>query len=192
LEPAQSNPRCSPAAASTGPISSVLAVIATRSHTVGMPRKILYVDLDNTLVDFRSGIDGLDPDVIEEYQDRFDVVPGIFALMRPMPGAIDAFRELAELFDTYILSTAPWLNSSAWQHKVEWVHEHLGIGEDSVAYKRLILTHHKNLNRGDFLIDDRSNNGAGQFDGDWIHFGSTMYPDWPTVVDYLRQNCHDS
>jgi hypothetical protein len=29
-----------------------------------------------------------------------------------------------------------------------------------VAYKRLILTHHKDLNRGDFLIDDRDRSGT--------------------------------
>ncbi len=109
--------------------------------------------------------------------------------MRPLPGAIDAFRELAQPFDTYILSTAPWRNPSGWQHKIEWVHEHLGAGEDSVAYKRLILTHHKELNRGDFLVDDRPNNGADRFEGQWIHFGSKRFPDWPTVVDYLRRSC---
>jgi 5'-nucleotidase len=154
-----------------------------------MPRKILYVDLDNTLVDFKARIEGLDPVITNRYVNRLDEAPGIFALMRPMPGALDAYRQLAELFDTYILSTAPWRNASAWQHKVEWVHEHFGKDEDSVAYKRLILTHHKNLNRGDFLIDDRPNNGADQFDGEWIHFDSPRFPDWPSVVAYLKQYC---
>ena len=155
----------------------------------GVSRKILYVDLDNTLVDFPSRIEGLDPAIIDKYKGRLDEAPGIFALMRPLPGAIDAFRELAQLFDTYILSTAPWRNPSGWQHKIEWVHEHLGADQDSVAYKRLILTHHKELNRGDFLVDDRPNNGADRFEGEWIHFGSKRFPDWPTVVDYLRRSC---
>ncbi len=65
-----------------------------------MPRKILYVDLDNTLVDFPSAIGGLDPAIVDKYKGRLDEAPGIFALMRPLPGAIDAFRELAQLFDT--------------------------------------------------------------------------------------------
>jgi 5'-nucleotidase len=77
-----------------------------------VPRKILYVDLDNTLVDFASGIGGLDPTIVDKYEGRLDEAPGIFALMRPLPGAIDAFRQLAGLFDIYILSTAPWLNPS--------------------------------------------------------------------------------
>ena len=91
-----------------------------------------------------------------------DEAPGIFALMPAIPGALDAYAELSQLFDTYILSTAPWLNPSAWQHKIE----HLGVEEDSPAYKRLILSHHKNLNRGDFLVDDRNKNGANQFQGE--------------------------
>ena len=106
--------------------------------------------------------------------------------MRPLPGALEAYAELSQSFDTYILSTAPWLNPSAWQHKIEWVHEHLGVDEHSPAYKRLILTHHKNLNRGDFLVDDRDKNGADRFEGEWIEFASEAFPNWPAVVSYLR------
>jgi len=55
----------------------------------------------------------------------------------------------------YILSTSPWKNPSAGIHKVEWVQKYLADKPDDPAYKRLILTHHKNLNKGDFRIDDR-------------------------------------
>ena len=61
-----------------------------------------------------------------------------------------------------------------------------GHEEDSPAYKRLILTHHKDLNHGDFLVDDRPNNGADRFEGEWIRFGSPEFPDWQAVLDYLR------
>ena len=83
-------------------------------------KKILYVDLDNTLVDFRSGIDQLDPDVRTEFEGNFDEAPGIFGTMTPLPGEIEAFVELSMLFDAYILSTAPWLNPSAWSDKLLW------------------------------------------------------------------------
>jgi 5'(3')-deoxyribonucleotidase len=152
----------------------------------GETKKVLYIDLDNTMVDFRARIDAVDESVLAQYQGRFDELPGVFALMKPVRGAIDAFNELSQLFDSYILSTAPWGNPSAWQHKLEWVQLHLGIDEDSPAYKRLILTHHKDRNRGDFLVDDRPNNGADRFEGEWIQFGSDRFPDWPAVLDYLR------
>jgi len=89
-----------------------------------MTKKVLYVDLDNTLVNFQSGIDRLDPAVATEYVDDLDEVPGIFTLMDPLPGALEAYRELAKHFDTYILPTAPWKNASAWHDKVLWVQKH--------------------------------------------------------------------
>lgn len=150
-------------------------------------KKVLYIDMDNTLVDFSARLAGIDPAIIAAYEAQgADEIPGIFAVMPPVAGAIKAFRTLAEAFDTYILSTAPWNNPSAWQHKVEWVHLHLGRDEESPAYKRLILSHHKELNRGDFLVDDRAHhNGADRFQGELVEFGSDAFPDWPTVTEYL-------
>lgn len=150
--------------------------------------KILYIDMDNTLVDFPTGLSKVDPRLIEAYQGDEDDIPGVFAHMEPLPGAIEAFHELAGLFDTFILSTAPWKNPTAWHDKVEWVHRHLGFEEGTSAYKRLILSHHKHLNRGDFLVDDRpTKNGADGFEGEVIPFGHTGFEDWPTVVAYLRE-----
>ena len=57
----------------------------------------------------------------------------------------------------------------------------------SHAYKRLILSHHKELNHGDYLIDDRLKNGADKFQGELIHFGSDKFPDWDAVVVYLSE-----
>ena len=147
-----------------------------------MSRKILYVDMDNVLVDFPSSFSRIDKSQLEAFEGRLDEVPGIFGLMDPVPNAIDAYRELASSFDTYVLSTSPWENPSALSDKLAWIKLHLG----DVAYKRLILSHHKNLNRGDFLVDDRSNNGADQFMGEFIQFGSEDFPDWSVVLPYLK------
>ncbi len=111
-----------------------------------------------------------------------DDVPGIFSMMDPMPGAIEAFNRIAEKYDTYILSTAPWENPLALSDKVIWVKRYLG----DVAKKRLIISHHKNLNRGDYLIDDRTRHGASEFIGEHIHFGTEKFPDWESVLTYLN------
>lgn len=143
--------------------------------------KIVYFDMDNVIVNFQSGIDNLSPDLYEEYFGRLDEVPGIFSQMKPVDGAIDAFNKISEVYDTYILSTAPWDNPSAWTDKVLWVKKYMG----DKAYKRLILSHNKNLNKGDYLIDDRTKNGAGDFEGKHIHFLTSEFPDWDSVVKYL-------
>lgn len=150
-----------------------------------MAKKILYIDLDNTLVNFQSGIDRADPVDLVTYEGDLDEVPHIFSKMDPIEGALDAYRTLAVVFDTYILSTAPWKNPSAWHDKVLWVQKHLGLEDGSVAYKRLILSHHKNLNRGDFLVDDRDRNGASQFEGEWLRYGEEPYKTWDDVTAYL-------
>ena len=139
--------------------------------------------MDNVLVDFASAFPKLSNEILTEYDSRLDDVPDIFSLMEPMPSAVEAFKELSEKFDTYILSTSPWANPSAWSDKLIWVKNYLGPS----ANKRLILSHHKNLNAGDFLIDDRIKNGVNEFKGEHLHFGTPKFPDWNSVVDYLDQ-----
>ena len=140
--------------------------------------------MDGVLVNFQTGIDKLTEQKRQEFLGREDEYPGIFGLMEPQPGAIDAFNELSQLFDTYILSTAPWENDTAWSDKLNWVKKYIG----KPGFKRLILSHNKHLNAGDFLVDDRLANGSDKFAGHHIHFGTTEFPNWSTVTEYLRSN----
>ncbi|HKK46361.1 MAG TPA: hypothetical protein VJ964_12625 [Balneolaceae bacterium] len=142
---------------------------------------VIYVDMDNVLVDFPAGIDRLSNEMRNEYQDNLDEIPGFFRDLPPVEGAIDAFQKLSEQHEVYILSTAPWENPSAWQDKLRWVKKYL----PEKGYKRLILSHRKHLNRGDYLIDDRTANGAGEFMGKHIHFGQKPFEDWNAVLEYL-------
>lgn len=140
--------------------------------------------MDNVLVDFKSGINSLTEEEKKTFAENFDEVPGIFSQMKPVEGALDAFNKLSQNFDVYILSTAPWNNPSAWSDKLLWVKKYLG----NQAYKRLILSHNKNLNYGDFLIDDRTANGADKFKGEHIHFLSNNFRNWTDVLNYLIPN----
>ena len=144
-------------------------------------KKRLFFDMDGVLVDFESGLAQQDEQTLKEYEGRCDEIPGLFGLMQPMPGAIEAVHKLNEHYDCYILSTAPWNNPSAWSDKVTWITKHL----DDVFHKKMVITHCKNLCKGDILIDDRGKNGTSQFEGEWIEFGSERYPDWNAVLDYL-------
>ena len=137
--------------------------------------------MDGVLVDFQSGIDSLTEEQRQSFKDGLDDVPGIFSKMKPVEGAIEAYEELTRHFDVYILSTAPWNNPSAWTDKLLWVKKYLG----DLAHKRLILSHNKHLNDGDFLIDDRTANGAGDFKGEHVKFLSEEFQNWDDVLNYL-------
>ena len=145
-------------------------------------KKTLYVDMDNVLVDFPSAFPKINPAIFHEYKDKDDI-PGIFALMDPVKDAIESVELLARHFDLYILSTAPWDNPTAWHDKLLWIKEHLPV----IGKKRLILSHHKHLNMGDYIIDDRTKNGVDKFRGKHLHFGEDgEYKTWKDVVDYFR------
>ena len=147
-------------------------------------KDIVFVDMDGVLVNFQSGIDKISKEDAEKHKNDLDEVPGIFSLMEPNAGAIEGYEWLCKNFDTYILSTAPWENSSAWQDKLDWVKKYL----PDAAYKRLILSHNKHLLKGDFLIDDRIANGSGEFAGKHIFFAEAGkgFEDWKRVVAYMK------
>mgnify|MGYP003952009581 FL=1 len=134
--------------------------------------KTLYIDMDGVLVDLQSNLDKQG-----WHQNVFKDPP-------PMKGAVEAFNELCfdEDYDVYILSTAPWNIPNSWTQKRLWVSKYLG----GKAHKRLILYNHKNLLRGDILIDDRTANGAGEFQGELIQFGTEKYHNWTEVLKYLQ------
>jgi hypothetical protein len=46
----------------------------------------------------------------------------------------------------------------------------------------------RDLNRGDFLVDDRANKRRGSIcrSVDW--FGSERIPDWPAVIDRFKRS----
>ena len=106
---------------------------------------------------------------------------GFFAELEPIEGAVDAFKKLSEHYDCYILTTAPWSSPIAASEKRIWVENHLG----DYGFKRLMTSHHKHLHIGDYLIDDRTVNGAGEFTGKHIHFGTEEFPDWNAVLIYF-------
>lgn len=153
----------------------------TKVRLIAILMKRLYFDMDGVLVDFQSGLAQQDEKILREYEGREDEIPGIFGVMKPIDGAIEAVHRLSKHYDCYILSTAPWRNPSAWSDKVFWVTKYL----DDIFHKRIVVTHCKHLCKGDYLIDDRSKHGVTEFEGEWIHFGSERFPDWDAVLEYL-------
>lgn len=147
----------------------------------GVEKPVLFIDLDNTLTDFKNGWRKLPKELRSKYEGHYWDAPGFFGNLEPLPSAVKAFRYLSQKYDTYILSSAPYNNPSAWSDKLCWVQKYLGVP----AFRRLILTHHKNLNYGDYLIDDSKVNGAENFIGTHIQFGTTPFKTWEDVIEYF-------
>jgi len=100
-------------------------------------------------------------------------------------GVSDKAEHLVIVEDSIFIDMrpSPWKNETALTDKLRWVKKYLG----KVAHKRVIFSHHKNLNCGDFLIDDRDDkNGVDKFQGEHIHFGNDDFPNWESVVTYLE------
>lgn len=144
--------------------------------------KIIYVDMDGVLVDFESGIKSLSVEELKFYENKLDEVPGIFSRMIPIAGALESFEKISKHFDVYILSTAPWENPTALNDKLAWIKKYIG----EIVKRRVVFSHNKHLNMGDYLIDDRKANGAGDFRGKHIHFGTEEFLNWDAVLNYLN------
>lgn len=140
-------------------------------------KKIIYIDLDNTLADYLGMAKemNIDPKDAKHIQ-------GFFEKLQPIPGAIEAYNRLTQHFDVYILSTAPWSNPHSLYEKILWVKQYL-----PTAYKNVIFSHHKDLNRGDYLIDDSQKNGAKDFHGQHIQIHSPAFPTWDDVLSYISK-----
>lgn len=141
-------------------------------------RRIVYVDLDDTLCDFKSAFEEAikDNPSIQYPQSQYR----FFANLKPIQGGLEVMQALkaSERYDPYILSAPSTRNPLSYAEKREWVETHLGYE----YCERLILCPHKGLLKGDYLIDDNVN-GKGQdhFEGELIHFGSSMHPDWHAI-----------
>ncbi|WP_211243042.1 5' nucleotidase, NT5C type [Sinimarinibacterium sp. CAU 1509] len=113
-------------------------------------------------------------------------IPGLFASLRVIPGAIEAVAELRSnpRLDVWILSAPSTRNPACYSEKRIWVEKVF----DYPLAKRLILASDKSLLRGDVLIDDNiSGKGQDRFEGEVLHFGSSRFPTWASVLEHLRR-----
>lgn len=149
-----------------------------------MNKKILYIDMDGVCADFEKGVKDLKPDMLWT-EEEVDIVckenKNVFRNLPEIKGAVEAVNKLKEKYDIYFLSTPMHHVSDSYSDKRIWIKQKFGEWAD----KRLILTHRKDLNSGDFLIDDRLTNGSESFEGEHIHFGTLSFPTWGSVLEYL-------
>lgn len=77
--------------------------------------------------------------------------PGFLRGLPPIPGAIEAIRQMTENGFDVLVCTAPFSHhSTCLQEKQDWINQHF----DEEFVNRLIVTRDKTLIAGDILIDD--------------------------------------
>ena len=129
-------------------------------------KKIVYIDMDGVIVDFGKAIkDWFEkhPHLEERYKTHPDHIQGLFRIAPPIEGAIEAIKKLhnSGKYELFIATSAPWGNPQSLTDKRFWLEDYF----DNIFHKRLFTTHRKDLLMGDYLIDDRLKNGAGEFKG---------------------------
>ena len=149
-------------------------------------KKILLLDMDGVLVDLQREINNWvdnHPTIAHIYKGYEDKIPGIFRNPPPIEGAISAVYKLhmSGKYDMFIATAAPWGNPESSSDKRYWLETHFR----DLFKKRMFVTHRKDMLMGDYLIDDRTANGAGEFRGELIQFGTGKFPDWDSVLTYL-------
>ena len=156
-------------------------------------KKIVYIDMDGVIVNFGATIkDWFDnqPHLQKRYKSHPDHIQGLFRNPPPVEGAIDAIKKLHESgkYELFIATAAPWGNPMSASDKRFWIEDHFG----NLFHKKMFITHRKDLLMGDYLIDDRTKNGAGEFSGELLQFGVNYengkvgkFPTWQSILDYL-------
>ncbi len=157
-----------------------------------MKKEILLIDMDGVLVDLEFSINDYKKKshYNELYEEHPDLIPDVFLDPPPIKGSIDAIGKLNKSgkYDMYIATAAPWGNPDANTHKRLWIERYFG----DLFKKKIIISHNKNLLMGDYLIDDRTANGASEFTGELLHFGKDYktgeineYPNWESILKKL-------
>lgn len=144
-------------------------------------KKTLHVDMDGVLCNIVRGYTWA-----KEHHPEIrhpQSIPGLFENLEPIEGAIEAVNRLREDFELWILSAPSVKNPNCYKEKRIWIEKYF----DYPLAKRLILCTNKGLVKGHYLVDDNLY-GKGQetFEGELIHFGSSNYPNWESVLKHFH------
>ncbi len=143
-----------------------------------MNRKLVYVDLDDTIADFYNSAKGSNDKV--DIRKMYD--PDFFYNLKPVPGALKTIRLIQYLgFDVHILTQPLSTNYDSYRDKAKWVQ--MWCPE---LFEKLTMTQHKGNCLGHYLIDDNLGKWKTPFEsngGKFIHY---PYKQIPGNLEYLE------
>lgn len=150
-------------------------------------KSILHIDMDGVIADFDKGVQLLEPGMPwdRENVDRVcEANSRIFEHLPEMEDGIESVKRIkdSDKYQIFFLSTPMCNVHDSYTGKAVWLYKKFG----DWSYKKLILTHRKDLVMGDYLIDDRIANGVDRFIGKHIHFGTREFPNWDSILKYLE------
>lgn len=145
-------------------------------------KKVVYLDLDDTLADFTGD---------KVFSNGFDVAymyePQFFLNLKPIEGSQVAVRQIMKMgYDVHILSQPVAESAHSYSEKAQWI----GIHFPDLINK-LHLTQDKGLFVGAYLIDDNEHKWKDKFEANGGKFLSFVYglnhrAQWINIVNYLQ------
>jgi len=150
----------------------------------------ILVDMDGVLVDYEQGFldewkkqhpekafvpiekkksfyhEDVYPEEYKEFVRAIPLTPHFYRNLKPIPGAIEAIKEIADSGHEVFICTSPSVtNNTCVQNKFEWVEEHLG----KEWKHKIVLTKDKTVVNGDVLIDDKPRIDGIEGKPSWVH-----------------------
>ncbi len=120
---------------------------------------IRLYDVDGVLLDFVGAVfrargESREPVLRYDFLTANDKVmlrsPDFWETLHPMPGAMAAIDRRRAIGHDIVAVTAPWHSCKGWGFvRRHLLKKHFGIHQDNV-----IITHRKDLVRGDYFVDD--------------------------------------
>lgn len=145
-------------------------------------KKIVYVDMDDTIADYRKSM--LENPYKLEYPQS---VVGFYLGLEPIPMAIESVKYIDSLpgYDIWFLTAPSVINAHSYTEKRLWIEKYFGHDK----CHQLILSPHKGLLLGHYLIDDITfGKGQESFTGKLIHYGSEDFSNWADIIKYFENS----
>lgn len=146
-------------------------------------KKTIYFDLIGVLGDFETFIQSQGSEIRNEYKGRYNEIPGVFAQLKPKRGALEAVQELSEYFRCRAVCRPPEDNESALSDMFLWLEQYFGdVLDEYPAIPDFMLEH---CDVEDIIIYDKSVIDPLAFEGEWIDYGSAVFPNWEKIMEYV-------
>lgn len=161
--------------------------------------KVIFVDMDDVLVDFYSEASNNPYKIVNETR-MWD--PDFFLNLKPTRGSHTAIRKLMSMgFDVCILTQPLAGHPECYYDKALWIQIHF-----PQLYDKIVMTHNKGLAVGAYLIDDNlkwkepfeKNGGTflhfpyGSYN---VHSGQEPESIWKTIlmsIEYMEKSSDQS